>query len=211
VISLKKLLLLSVLAFIFLFTVVGCAEKKTETIPEKPKETVKEEPKEEKGGEESMFQIKSSAFEHGGKIPVKYANTGVSGGENISIPLTWENPPEGTKSFAIAMVDIHPIANNWVHWLVINIPSSANSIPEGASGTDKMPAGSKELNNTFGFVGYGGPQPPPGSGDHEYVTTIYALDVENISLDENTTLGEFQSAIEGHVLAKAQLSGKFGR
>ncbi len=209
-ISLKKILLLSAFTFIFLFAVVGCAEKKNETAPEKPKETVKEEPK-EKGGEESMFQIKSPAFEYGGKIPAKYANTGVSGGENISISLKWENHPGSTKSFAIAMVDIHPIANNWVHWLVINIPSSANSIPEGASGTDKMPSGSKELNNTFGFVGYGGPQPPPGSGDHEYVTTIYALDVENISLDENTTLGEFQSAIEGHVLAKAQLSGKFGR
>jgi hypothetical protein len=206
----EKKFIFILLTFIVLLALVGCAKEKTKTAEEKPKETTQEEQKEE-GGVKSMFQLKSTAFENEGNIPVKYANTGVSGGENISIPLSWENPPEGTKSFAIAMVDIHPIANNWVHWLVINIPSNITFLPEGASGTEKMPAGCKELNNTWGFEGYGGPQPPPGSGDHDYVTTIYALDVESIPLEKNTSLNQFQSAIEPHVLATAQLNGKFGR
>jgi Raf kinase inhibitor-like YbhB/YbcL family protein len=158
-----------------------------------------------------VFALKSSAFEDGQRMPVKYANTGVGGGQNISIPLSWENPPEGTKSFAVATVDRHPVANNWVHWLVINIPGSVISLPEGASGTNNMPAGAKELNNTFGFQGYGGPQPPPGTGDHDYETTIYALNVEGLNLEANTSLGQFMDAIQGRVLGSAKLTGKFSR
>lgn len=158
-----------------------------------------------------MFELKSSAFEDGQKMPTKYANTGVTGGENVSIPLSWQNPPDGTKSFAIALVDRHPVANNFVHWLVINIPANVSSIPEGTSGTNNMPGGSKELNTTYGVSSYGGPQPPSGTGDHDYETTIYALSVESLNLDENTTLAEFEAAIQGKVLGSAKLTGKFGR
>lgn len=157
-----------------------------------------------------MFQLTSSAYEDGQKMPVKYANTGVPGGENISVPLAWSNPPEGTKSYAIAMVDRHPIAGNWVHWLVINISSDVSSLSEGASGL-QMPKGAKELMNTFGSLGYGGPQPPPGSGDHEYETTIYALKVEMINLGSSVELVDFERAISGQVLDSAKLTGKFGR
>ncbi len=105
-----------------------------------------------------MMQLKSSAFADGQSIPTKYANTGVSGGQNVSIPLEWSGAPAETKSFALAIVDRHPIANSWVHWLVINIPKTASMLAEGASRTNKMPTGAKELNNTFGNLGYGGPQ-----------------------------------------------------
>lgn len=182
----------------------GCAEKAVE----KPVKQPTEKPT---GGGGKVLTLKSSAYEDGQKMPVKYANTGVSGGENVSIPLSWENPPEGTKSFAIALVDRHQIANNFVHWLVINIPSSTTSLSEGASGTSNMPSGSKELNSDFGSRGYGGPQPPSGSGDHDYETTIYALSVESLNLGENTTLAEFEAAIQGKVLGSAKLTGKFGR
>ncbi len=160
---------------------------------------------------ETKFKITSKSFEDGKVIPTKYATTGVTGGKNISIPLKWENPPEGTKSFAISIVDLHPIANNWVHWLVINIPRDVNSIDEGASKTDKMPKGCKELNNTFGWLGYGGPQPPKGSGPHKYEVTIYALDVEKLELDVHTSLKIFQKAIDGHVIGTAKIVGIFER
>ncbi|MBI4744608.1 MAG: YbhB/YbcL family Raf kinase inhibitor-like protein [Actinobacteria bacterium] len=160
---------------------------------------------------ESSFKLKSSAFENNQTIPAKYANTGVSGGENISVPLSWENPPGDVKSFAVSIIDRHPIADNWVHWLVINIPANTTSLPEGASGSDKIPGGSLELNNTFGFKGYGGPQPPPRSGAHNYEVTMYALNTEGISLTGEISASEFESAVNGKVIAKATLIGKFSR
>ncbi|MBI5216719.1 MAG: YbhB/YbcL family Raf kinase inhibitor-like protein [Ignavibacteriae bacterium] len=157
------------------------------------------------------FTITSSAFDHSKAIPSKYANTGVLGGKNISLPLSWEHPPKETKSFAISIVDVHSVANNWVHWLVVNIPSNVDSLFEGASTTSKLPAGAKELNNTWGVVGYGGPQPPKGSGAHRYEVTVYALSVDTLELDVHTSLTKFKKAIDGHVIAMAKTIGVFER
>lgn len=157
------------------------------------------------------FIIASTAFEDGKVIPTKYANTGLTGGKNISIPLKWENAPKETKSFAISIIDLHPVANNWVHWFMINIPANIVEIVEGASNTNKIPAGSKELNNTFGVVGYGGPQPPKSSGLHKYEVTLYALNVEKVELDKYTSLKTFRKVIEEKVIATAKTVGVFER
>ncbi len=159
----------------------------------------------------NKFKLNSKAFENGKVIPTKYATTGVIGGKNISIPLSWENVPTGTNSFALTIIDLHPIANNWVHWMVINIPRQVNTIEEGASLTNKMPHGSKEIYNTFGWNGYGGPQPPTGSGPHKYEVSIYALSIEKLELDKHTSLKTFQKAIEGKVIAAAKIIGVFER
>ena len=155
------------------------------------------------------MEISSSAFRDGEKIPVQYVMPG-AGGKNISIPLAWKNVPPTTKSFALSIVDPHPVAQNWVHWLVINIPKDVTSLVEGASGK-KMPAGSAELKNSFRDPGYGGPQPPKGTGDHPYVTTLYALNVEKLDLRGNVSLSAFKKAIEGKVVASASITGKYGR
>jgi Raf kinase inhibitor-like YbhB/YbcL family protein len=159
------------------------------------------------GGE--TMEISSSAFKDGEKIPIQYVMPG-AGGKNISIPLAWKNVPAGTKSFCLSIVDIHPIAQNWVHWLVINIPPQVTSIEEGAS-KKKMPKGSVEPRNSWGDIGYGGPQPPKGTGDHPYVVTLYALNVEKLDLGANTSLSAFKKGIEGKVIGSASLTGKYGR
>lgn len=156
----------------------------------------------------SAMELRSSAFENGGTIPVKYANTGMPGGRNISIPLEWKDAPAGTKSFAVAMIDTS--ARDWVHWMVINIPSTTTSFPEDASGT-KMPAGSKELTNSFGKQGYGGPQPPAGTGPHNYITTVYALSVDKVAVPQQPTAGEFEAALGENILAKTTLTGLLSR
>jgi len=157
----------------------------------------------------SAMEISSSAFKDGGKIPIQYVMPG-AGGKNISIPLSWKSAPSGTKSFALSIVDIHPVARNWVHWLVINIPPQVTTIEEGAS-KKKMPLGSIELKNSWGDIGYGGPEPPKGTGDHSYVVTLYALNVEKLDLSLNTSLSDFKKAIEGKVIASASITGKYGR
>lgn len=156
-----------------------------------------------------IMKLTSTAFTDGGKIPVPYVMPG-AGGKNISLPLSWTGAPEGAKSFALSMVDPHPVARNWVHWLVVNIPSEVHSLAEGASGK-KMPPGARELQSSFGSLGYGGPQPPPGTGDHPYVVTIYALSLPSLDLGSQTTLAAFQKALEGKVLASASITGYFGR
>ena len=155
------------------------------------------------------MEISSPAFKDGGKIPIQYVMPGAGGG-NISIPLTWKNVPAGTKSLCLSIVDPHPVAQNWVHWLAINIPPQVISIEEGAS-KKKMPQGSVELKNSFGEIGYGGPQPPKGTGDHPYVVTLYALNVEKLDLGANPSLSTFKKAIEGKVLGSASITGKYGR
>jgi len=155
------------------------------------------------------MEISSTAFKEKGKIPNQYVMPG-AGGKNISIPLTWKNVPAGTKSFALSIVDPHPVAQNWVHWLVINLPKDVTSVEEGAS-RKKMPPGSTELKSSFGEIGYGGPEPPKGTGDHPYVVTLYALNVERLELGVNTSLSAFKKAIEGKVIESASITGMYGR
>lgn len=157
----------------------------------------------------NAMEISSAAFKDGEKIPIQYVMPG-AGGRNISIPLAWRNVPPGTKSFCLSIVDPHPVAQNWVHWLVMNIPAQATSIEEGASGK-RMPKGSVELKNSFGEIGYGGPQPPKGTGDHPYVVTLYALSVEKLDLGVSASLSAFKKAIEGKVIDSATITGKYGR
>jgi len=155
------------------------------------------------------MEISSTAFKDGGKIPIQYVMPG-AGGKNVSIPLAWRDIPPGTKSFALSMVDLHPVAQSWVHWLVINIPPQVTFLEEGAS-RKKMPPGSAELKNSFEDVGYGGPQPPKGTGDHPYITTLYALNVDKLDLGVIISLSSFKKAIEGKVIGSGSITGMFGR
>jgi len=140
-------------------------------------------------------------------IPSHHAGS-AAGGDNVSIPLKWDGIPEGTKSFALTMVDQHQVAKKWVHWMVIDIPPEVTSLPEGASGKD-MPPGALEIKNSFGDVGYRGPQPPKGTGPHKYLVTIYALKDARLDLKPNATLADFQNAIKGKALEEHSITGLF--
>jgi len=159
----------------------------------------------------SSFKLTSSAFTNNQRLDVKYCYTGVSGGNNISLPFSWEGAPAGTKSFALVIHD--PNGGNWVHWAVLNIPADCNSISENASRSNNMPTGSIELNNEFGTAGYGGPQPPPGSGTHKYVATIYALGTISASGSKlNLSYQEITSLLkEMTIMDKATIYGTYSR
>lgn len=161
-----------------------------------------------KGG--SMFSISSPAFESGGLIPVQYANNGFPGGKNMSIPYEWRGAPAATKSYALVLIDKSPIANEWVHWIVYDIPGSVTALPAGASGSG-LPDGAKELQNTFGALGYGGPQPPALTGKHPYEATLYALDVGTLPVAAGSDRAELERAMRGHVLDTASMTGNLGR
>lgn len=156
---------------------------------------------------EANMKLSSKSYPSGGLIPPKYAMKAISGGQNISPHLLIEDIPANTQSIGLAIVDRHPMARSWVHWAVLNIPPSAAEIQEGASG--RMPAGCIELENTFGFTGYGGPQPPRGSGIHTYEITIYCLSEIITPKILRPSEKEFLSMIEGKVIGKAKISSGF--
>ena len=99
------------------------------------------------------------------------------------------------------------MAHNWVHWLVVNIPAAVTSLPENASAN--MPAGAVQLNNSWGEPVYYGPYPPQLTGLHPYVITVYALNVASLDLPVNTSLAEFEAAIQGKVVDSASITGYF--
>ena len=74
-----------------------------------------------------------------------------------------------------------------------------------------MPAGSRELSTSWGTTSYDGPQPPVGSGNHEYVFHVYALDVPKLDVDEAISRSDFLKAVEGHVITSETYSGWFER
>lgn len=156
----------------------------------------------------SALRLQVTGYENGASMPAKYA-TVQGGGENISIGLQWQ-AVDGAKSYALLFDDIHPVANNWVHWLVVDIPAGVTEIPERASRVS-MPAGSRELITSWGQTGYDGPQPPVGSGNHEYVARLYALNVEKLDVPEKISRADFLSAVQPHALAEESYSGFFER
>lgn len=162
-------------------------------------------------GYEGMPLLNSSAFSNGGAIPNLYCYN-VSQGEGIplgaqnkSIPLSWSNAPSGTQSFAISMIDVN--GSNWIHWLVLNIPSTTTSLNAGASGSI---TGATEYTNEFDILGYGGPLPPKADGVHNYVITVYALSASSLSFTDGTgqeNLASFNNAISGKILDQAYIVG----
>lgn len=158
-----------------------------------------------------MFTFTCTSYKDKEVIPLKFVHHSVVGGKNVSAGFAWTDPPTSTKSFALSIIDPHPVAKNWIHWLVINIPFRERKLVEGASRTNSLPAGAKELMNSYSDLGYGGPAPPPGSGQHPYIATLYALSVETLDLPVDASLRQFQKAIEGRVIEERVQTGYYER
>jgi Raf kinase inhibitor-like YbhB/YbcL family protein len=155
-------------------------------------------------GDSMNLRIYSSAFEDGGMIPSKYTCDGA----DISPPLAWSGLPEGTKSIAIINDDPDAPMGTWVHWVIYNIPPTAQGLGEDIKRVEKLPDGTLQGKNSWGRIGYGGPCPPGGT--HRYFFKIYALD-KMLNLKPGATKEELLTAMKGHILAQAQFYGKYSR
>ena len=154
------------------------------------------------------FTLTSSAFDNDGRIPEQYSGEG----KDQSPPLEWSDPPEGTQAFALVCDDPDAPVGTWDHWLLWNLPGDRRDLPEGVPTTDTVAdlGGAAQGKNGWGNVGYGGPMPPPGHGDHHYEFALYALDAE-LDLAPGADKGALMKAMEGHVLGKAELTGLYSR
>jgi Raf kinase inhibitor-like YbhB/YbcL family protein len=138
----------------------------------------------------------SEDFKNGEPIPNKCAYRR----DNVSPHLTWDDVPEGTKSFALICNDPDAPVGDWIHWLVYNIPSDTREISCGG------PVPGLLEKNDFGIKDWGGPAPP--SGTHRYYFTLYALKVTSL---QGVSKRNFRDMCEQHKIDSAQIMGTYTR
>ena len=190
--DLFKLLLLSLLVTCVALVTGGCGSSPSPTaVPEE-------------GGQVMALQLTSSAFSQGDPIPTKYT----CDGDDVSPPLAWGDPPEGTASFALINDDPDAPVGTWVHWVLYNLPADARSLPEAVPADSELPDGSRHGQNSWRRPGYGGPCPPGGT--HRYFFKLYALDTA-LDLPSDANKEEVLKAMEGHILGQAELMGVYSR
>jgi Raf kinase inhibitor-like YbhB/YbcL family protein len=151
------------------------------------------------------MQISCENFSEGSAIPAKFT----CDGQNSSPALKWSGAPAATKSFALIADDPDAPMGTWVHWVLYDIPGSADGVVENASKSASLPAASKEGVNDFKQPGYGGPCPPAGK-PHRYVFKLYALDTV-LELKPGATKKQLEQEMTKHILAEAKLTGTYKR
>lgn len=176
------------LALLFaLLLVFGCSPKREAAA------NAAAAPKAPSGG----MAISSAAFANSGQIPAKYGR----GGSNVSPPLAFSAIPKEARTLALIVEDPDAPGGLFTHWVVWNIQPSTASVGEG-----QAPAGGVEGKNSYGKSGYGTLCPP--SGEHRYFFNLYALD-SALNLAPSAGREELEAAMKGHVIAQAQLMGRY--
>lgn len=153
----------------------------------------------------ATFVVESPGMATGEMMPRRYTPDG----PNLSPPLRWRGLPTGTRQIAVLCQD-HGAGDPppWVHWIVYNIPASAEGLPEGLPihASEPMPEGLEGAvhgNNGWGMAMYRGPAPPVGDL-HHYDFAVYALDAE-LDLPPRLTREELLEAVEGHVIGRGHM------
>jgi Raf kinase inhibitor-like YbhB/YbcL family protein len=145
------------------------------------------------------FTLRSDAFADAEPIPPRHTCEG----DDLSPPLSWTEPPDGTRSLALVVDDPDAPGGTFTHWLAWGIEPKAGGLDEGE-------AARHEGRNDFGDSGYRGPCPPPGHGPHRYSFRLTALDGE-LDLAAGAAKQDFERAVDRHVLAVAELVGTYER
>lgn len=156
-------------------------------------------------GPAGKFEISSTAFSPGGDIPREFTCEG----SDSSPALKWTEPPVGTKSFALIVDDPDAPVGTWVHWVIYNLPSETRELPARMARDGELADGSRQGTNDFHRLGYGGPCPPPGPA-HRYFFKLFALD-RRLSLKVGASQADLMNAMKGHLLAYAELVGRYKR
>jgi Raf kinase inhibitor-like YbhB/YbcL family protein len=151
----------------------------------------------------ATFELTSTSFEPDGTIPTKYSCIG----DNISPELSWRNAPKETQSLVLIVDDPDNPKKVIVHWLVYDLPPATHELAEATPDKATLPDGAKQGKNEDGKTRWRGPCPPQGAA-HHYFFKLYALD-QPTGLKPKATRAQIDAAIKGHVLAEAELIGRY--
>jgi Raf kinase inhibitor-like YbhB/YbcL family protein len=160
-----------------------------------------------------VMTLTTNAWPDGGQIPAKYTQAG----EEASRPLTWSNVPEGVVSFVLIVHDLDAAAGNGaddlMHWMVWNIPGSANGLPERVPPGAQLPDGTRQISVTGPT--YRDPGAAASGPPHHYAFELFALDialdVPAVGASPQQTRAAVLTAMAGHVRAKGAYVGLFKR
>jgi Raf kinase inhibitor-like YbhB/YbcL family protein len=156
--------------------------------------------------------IQSTAFGNGQPIPQKHTGDG----QDVSPALAWQGVPDGTRELALICDDPDaPTPQPWVHWVIYKLPPTVPGLPEGVPPSSRLesPVAAVQGRNSWPgqqSVGYRGPAPPAGHGVHHYHFKLYALDAE-LDLQPGSDKSALLRAMQGHVLAEAEVVGTYSR
>lgn len=149
-----------------------------------------------------LMKLTSSAFEAAAFIPSQFTCDGA----DQSPELTWETPPAQTKSLVLILESDTP--SGAVHWILYDLPPSSLRLSAAVPIQPFLTTGGVQAKNDFGDYGYRGPCPP--SGTHRYFFRLYAVD-KVLDLPPGATLSEIRGEMQGHLLAEAELMGRYSR
>ena len=150
------------------------------------------------------MEIRTDAFAPGAPIPAKYTCSG----DDVSPALSWSGVPQSAKALALIVDDPDAPSGTFVHWVVYNLPPRTTHLDEAVNKGAAMPGGGAQGRNDFGRDGYGGPCPPPGA-PHHYRFRLFAL---NSQIAPQAPTGQaVEQAMEGHIIATAEMMGTFQR
>ncbi len=154
----------------------------------------------------SAFRLTSAAFGDNQPIPAAHSCDGAG----TSPPLRWAGVPGGTRSLALIVHDPDAPAGDFTHWLVYDLPPTITALPAGEYASPHFPLGGLQGRNSFGQIGFGAPCPPLGA-PHHYHFDLYALSQPHLGLIAGASQAEVRAAMQGHILAEAELIGTYGR
>ncbi len=154
------------------------------------------------------MELTSPAFEPGEQVPVRYT----ADGDRLSPPLSWSGVPASTRELALTLEDIDAREPRpFVHWIVYKIPPWLRALPEGVR-NERMPEVPERVvqgTNSLGNIGYYGPAATVGRR-HRLFFRLYALDAP-LPHEPGMDPAAFAKAIEGHVIAEAELPATYVR
>lgn len=157
-----------------------------------------------------MISFTSDAFKDGETIPVKYTQEGA----NVSPPLRWSGLGDDVKEIALICEDPDaPGPDPFIHWIIYDMdPQRTSEMPEGLGPQEELshPIHARQGRNSAGGIGFTGPMPPIGDDWHRYRFKFYALN-HRLDLKGGSNSDDFYASIAGHVIAEAEVVGKYQR
>jgi Raf kinase inhibitor-like YbhB/YbcL family protein len=155
--------------------------------------------------------LSTSAFADGSVIPQKFSQVDP---KPVSPKLEWTNVPPNTASFVLLVIDpdvaVQKTTEEVMHWIAFNIPGTSRELSEGVPPTAQLPDGTIQAKNRRGDPGYMGMGAAAVGPYHHYTFELFALDIK-LPLGPDATRADISKAMDGHILGKGVMVGRFHR
>lgn len=201
------------------------------------------------------MKLTSTSFDNNGPIPercafgIKDPEERIALGENRNPQLSWSGVPAKAKSLVLICIDPDVPSSmedfnqegrtipaklrrqNFIHWVMIDIPATDGSVAEGECSDGIVPGGKDDpagpegsrqgLNDYTGFfaddedmggnyLGYEGPCPPWNDEiAHHYHFQLLAINLSRVDVEGAFTAEDVLRAIEGHVIEGTEIVGTY--